>query len=252
MHTLQSLIDDLKAIGLAGNETLLVHSSMKAVGEVEGRADTVLDAFQKYFAKGTLVFPTFTYSNVTTKNPVFYRQKTPSVTGILTERFRHRPGVIRSNHPSHSLAVLGVGAKELCEGVEFYDTIYDPAGSWGKLLKRKAYALMLGVGLDCCTFLHAIEEWCDVPVKSQRPVIRYVIDDAGKRVKVPIHWHTNAHWRNYPIAQDVLEKKGALRRCKFGDADCLLMDCAKAYAVMKPILKATPNYFGKPNRYLHL
>ena len=34
---------DLAAMGLTGTETILIHSSMKAIGVVEGGADTVLD-----------------------------------------------------------------------------------------------------------------------------------------------------------------------------------------------------------------
>ena len=42
------------------NGTIIVHSSMKSIGEVEGGADTVLDAFSEYMKDGLLVFPTHT------------------------------------------------------------------------------------------------------------------------------------------------------------------------------------------------
>ena len=45
MYTKKDLIKSFKKIGIDPEGTLLVHSSMKAVGEVEGRADTVIDAF---------------------------------------------------------------------------------------------------------------------------------------------------------------------------------------------------------------
>ena len=32
-------------MGLNGTETILIHSSMKAIGDVEGGAETVLDAW---------------------------------------------------------------------------------------------------------------------------------------------------------------------------------------------------------------
>ena len=49
MYTKEDLKEYLKAMGLTGKETILVHSSMKSIGEVEGRADTVLDALIEYF-----------------------------------------------------------------------------------------------------------------------------------------------------------------------------------------------------------
>ena len=61
MHTKESLKRDLAAMGLAPNDTILVHSSMKSVGEVDGKADAVLDALMEYFAQGLVVFPTLSF-----------------------------------------------------------------------------------------------------------------------------------------------------------------------------------------------
>ena len=55
MYTKEDLKEYLKAMGLTGKETILVHSSMKSIGEVEGRADTVLDALIEYFKDGLLL-----------------------------------------------------------------------------------------------------------------------------------------------------------------------------------------------------
>jgi aminoglycoside 3-N-acetyltransferase len=62
MYTKEDLIKAFKEIGINPEGTLLVHSSMKAVGEVEGRADTVIDAFLEYMQDGLLVFPTHSWS----------------------------------------------------------------------------------------------------------------------------------------------------------------------------------------------
>ena len=45
MYTKQDLIQCLKDMGLKSTDAIMVHSSMKAIGEVEGGADTVVDAF---------------------------------------------------------------------------------------------------------------------------------------------------------------------------------------------------------------
>ena len=63
--------------------TVLVHSSMKAVGEVEGGADTVLDAFSEYMKDGLLVFPTHTWDTVNRKHPVMDVTSEPACVGIL-------------------------------------------------------------------------------------------------------------------------------------------------------------------------
>ena len=43
-YTKQDLKRQLEEAGLRDTDTLLIHSSMKAIGGVEGGADTVLDA----------------------------------------------------------------------------------------------------------------------------------------------------------------------------------------------------------------
>jgi aminoglycoside 3-N-acetyltransferase len=55
MYNKQELLNHLKELGINENGTLLVHSSMKSIGQVEGGADTVLDALSEYMKNGLLV-----------------------------------------------------------------------------------------------------------------------------------------------------------------------------------------------------
>ena len=71
MYTKEELKQQLRNVGLTGKETILIHSSMKAIGEVEGGADTVLDAWMEYFAEGLLLLPTHTWANVNAQHPVY-------------------------------------------------------------------------------------------------------------------------------------------------------------------------------------
>ena len=52
MYTKEQLKKQVENMGLTGEETILIHSSMKSIGEVEGGADTVLDALIEYFGHG--------------------------------------------------------------------------------------------------------------------------------------------------------------------------------------------------------
>ena len=55
MYTKDDLMRGLKEMNIDPRGTLLVHSSMKAIGPVEGGADTVLDALSEYMRDGLLV-----------------------------------------------------------------------------------------------------------------------------------------------------------------------------------------------------
>ena len=45
MNTYQSLLSDIKNIGLKKDDKIIIHSSMKNVGLTKGGGDTLLDAF---------------------------------------------------------------------------------------------------------------------------------------------------------------------------------------------------------------
>ena len=86
MHTKESLMLDLARLGIDPRGTLFVHSSYKSIGDVEGRADTVLDALMEYMKDGLLALPTHTWNNVNLQNPVMDVLYTPVCVGILPER----------------------------------------------------------------------------------------------------------------------------------------------------------------------
>ena len=88
MYTKQHLIDCLIKIGIKPTDTLLVHSSMKAIGQVDGGADTVLDAFIEYLKDdGLLIFPTHTWKQMSEEYNIFNPKTEPSCVGILTNLF---------------------------------------------------------------------------------------------------------------------------------------------------------------------
>ena len=96
MYTKNDLKEHLKTMGLTGEETILIHSSMKSIGDVQDRAEGVLDVLIDYFKNGLLLFPTHTWKTVNSENPVYNPYETPSCVGILTNLFMKRDGVIRS------------------------------------------------------------------------------------------------------------------------------------------------------------
>jgi aminoglycoside 3-N-acetyltransferase len=118
MYTKQNLLTHLTQLGIDPSGTLMVHLSYKSIGEVDGRADTVLDAFMEYMKDGLLVLPGHTWDNVNKHNPVMDVLHTPTCVGAATELFRKRPGVHRSLHATHSLLAFGGDAEAFVSGEE--------------------------------------------------------------------------------------------------------------------------------------
>src|SRR5690625_7966629 len=107
MYNEEDLLTQLKDMNIDQNGTIIVHSSMKSVGDGEGGADTVLDAFSNFMKDELLVFPTHTWADVNKNQPKYYVDTSPSHIGILTENFRIRQNVIRSLLTTKSIDDFG-------------------------------------------------------------------------------------------------------------------------------------------------
>ena len=118
MHTKESLLKDLANMGLTGKETIMVHSSMKSIGAVDGGADTVVDAFMEFFKEGMFMTPTHTWAQMGAEYDTFDPATEPACVGIIPNVFRQREGVVRSLHPTHSIAAYGKNASEYIKGEE--------------------------------------------------------------------------------------------------------------------------------------
>ena len=55
MFSKEDLKLQMKEMGLKPTDTVLIHTSLKQVGEVEGGADTFIDAFCEYLSEGYLI-----------------------------------------------------------------------------------------------------------------------------------------------------------------------------------------------------
>mgnify|MGYP000931796889 CR=1 FL=1 len=156
-------MDGLRSMGVPHGGVLFVHSSMKAIGPVEGGAECVLDVLSKFLSAGLLVLPSHSWDQIEKGNFVFDPKETRSCVGILSNLFMRRPGVFRSLHPTHSVAALGIGAESFVSGEEWTDTPCSREGCYGKLYDMGAQVLFLGCSLKRNTLLHGVEEWNSIP-----------------------------------------------------------------------------------------
>lgn len=249
MYTKTQLKEQLRALGIDARGTLLVHSSLRAIGAVAGGADAVLDALSEYMAEGLLIFPTHTWRQMGPSYTVFDAETEPSCVGALTELFRKRPGAIRSLHPTHSVAALGRDAAEYVSGEENARTPCPRSGCWGKLYDRRAQILFLGCTLKSNTFLHGVEEWNAIPNRLAREAAAFtVIAPGGARYAVPQYRHhadipggdVSAH---YDKMEPAFARAGAISYGSFGDARCILGDAVRMADITAQFLQGNPRLF---------
>jgi aminoglycoside 3-N-acetyltransferase len=109
--------------------TALIHSSLSSMGYVEGGADTVISSALRVLGrKGTLVLPTLCQKNMKHLFETWDIEKSPSDVGLVTETFRKWHGVLRSDHPTHSVAALGSKAEYIVSG---HISAFGRPGPWG-------------------------------------------------------------------------------------------------------------------------
>ncbi|NLM86082.1 MAG: AAC(3) family N-acetyltransferase [Clostridiales bacterium] len=247
MNTIISLQQDLAALGVKPQDTLLMHSSMKAIGPVEGGAEAVLDALTGYLKGGTLVLPTLSWKIIDDKPPVFDARKTPSIVGLLTETFRKRPGIVRSLHPTHSVAAIGSKADFIVSEDHLNTTPCGERSAWHKLMELNGKILMAGCGLNRCTFIHGVEEWLDIPNRLGEQMDFIMDRPDGSSFTMRSCPHRGQPSEQFPKAQAALEQAGALSHGKFGSADALLLDARKTYETLKTLLRKDPQLFDDPD-----
>lgn len=252
MYTKQNLIDSLIEIGIKPSDTLLVHSSMKAIGEVDGGADTVLDAFIEYLKDdGLLILPTHTWEQINDKYNVFNPKTEPSCVGLLTNLFLKKPGVIRSLHPTHSIAALGKDALEYTSGEELFDTPCSRNGCWGKLYDRKAKILFLGCSLKKNTFIHGVEEWSNIPNRlMDKPRQLKIVSPDGSIIDRPLRSHFFSKGdvsSNYDKLLAPFLYYQVANKSKIGDAESVLCDAVGMANITTNFLQRDPKLFEDGN-----
>lgn len=251
----EQIIEAIQALGVAQTDTLMIHSSMKAIGEVSGGADTVLDAFGEYLREGLLVFPTHTWETVTPKSNFYDYRTEPACVGLLPELFRKRPGVFRSLHPTHSVAALGRDAESFTFGEEYTSTPCSRRGCLGKLLDRNGRILFLGCSPARNTFLHGVEEWNEVPDRLTEETVCYRIllrEDGGHpRIREQRYHELHSDLVqngdvsvHYGKIMPVFLKEGIARQGRLCDASCIVADCRGMYDITSDYLRKNPMLFN--------
>ena len=244
MYTKNDLMSHLSDIGVKPDGTLKVHISYKAIGEVDGRGDTVLDALMEYMESGLLVLPSHTWDNVRKNNPVMDVLHTPTCVGVLTEMFRKREGVHRSLHPTHSVAAFGKDAKDFVAGDEKMNTPCGEGGAYYKLWELDTQILLIGVNFTTNTFIHGIEEWdgAEGTIKDESEDY-YVINEQGQRLHTPQYRHCALLGsRTFSKLEPQAIAEGTVTLGRFGDATTRLMQAKALRAMVAGLLKDNPRY----------
>lgn len=160
------ILQALQSCGAFKADLLFVHSSLSACGSIDGGPATVINALRSWITdRAALALPTHTWSypDKTGVAPVYDFAATPSVVGTITNFYWRQPGIVRSLHPSHSLACSGPAAEELIAGHESRETPCGAGTPYLRIAEGNSSVLMFGATMDSYTLYHTAEDVAGVP-----------------------------------------------------------------------------------------
>lgn len=240
--------DGLQRIGLAAGDTVLVHSSLRSFGRIDGGADTVVAALQAVLGpRGALVMPTLTLG-AREDQIVFDVRRSPSTSGTLTEVFRQRDDVCRSHHPFSSAAAWGWGARELCA---HHDGLPCSLTSpYGQVYLRAGYSLFMGAGLACNTVFHVAEE-LEGPSYLRYAVFPdvMVVDEQGIQRRVTArryNCYQTGIRRHLERMESIFDQAGVLSETYVGLSRWRLLWAPDNVRLSRDVLRERPSFILEP------
>ncbi len=197
------ITDAFRSCGVTEGGTLMLHGDAMVAAQLAGglpsakRLDVVIDAVLAALGpSGTLVMPTFTYSFTRGEN--FDPAASPSTVGALTEHFRRRPGVLRSENPLFSVAAFGRLAPDFAAAR--VDDCFGPGSAFDLLFQNNGMIGCLGCGFDRITFTHYVEQSRQVEYryvkhftgsilrhgKPESAIVEYLVRDLNRETQTDL------------------------------------------------------------------
>jgi aminoglycoside 3-N-acetyltransferase len=215
MYTRGELTAALRTLGLEPGDTVMVHASVRAVGDVAGGPDEIHLAIKDAITPdGALLmyascprhYDEVGRGNLTPEEEAEVLEKLPPFdpttaraardNGILVEFLRTYPGS-RVNHHVARFVAWGRHADQLF-ATQPWDYALGHGSALERLLELDGKILLLGCDHDTVTFLHYAEHVSDLP---GRTVTRYLVpvSERGRRVwRAMEEIDTNVAHPNWP------------------------------------------------------
>ncbi len=245
MLTKNDLLNILKD-NFKRNDTVLIHSSLKSIGEIEGGPVTLINTLKEYFNKGLVIFPTHTWSFMKEDNQVLDLNEANSCVGALTN-IALQNGFIRSFHPTHSVCAYGVKALDYLKLDDNSTTPVNPNGCFGVLGKRNAKILFIGAPLSKNTFIHSIEERYNVGERFTSHIYHFYSKkgDIVKEYYMPKHYSTlNPHISdNYLKLERVFFDLEIAKEFKIGNARTVVVNALQCDNLVSFLLETNIHIF---------
>jgi len=243
--TKRRLVNDLRILGVEKGMELMVHSSLRNIGGVQGGAQTVVAALLEAIGpRGTLLMPSFNHRAAQVYNPM----TTPTTNGAIPDAMWRLPQAERSVHPTHAVAAIGPRADHYCS--EHLDVgIWDAQSPIGKLIHEGGYILALGTTHWTSTAYHVAELSVPCGCIDSFANEDCIVDASGNVRSVRgLAFRQGACPVSIDRLETALDRRGLQRRGKVGQADAELVRAHDLWKVRRQQLqRVCPSCVIEPN-----
>lgn len=246
------MADQFQNLGLQQGDVVLVHSSLRAMGVVEGGADAVIDALLEVLgSSGTLVMPTFTFRNEHDPLRIIDPRHEPSDVGILTEVFRARPQTRYSVAFRHRFHAAGYHAEYITQANPEI-SVFSSEGSFGRMQRLHTKIMLIGLTFSRCTAHHFAEAILQVPYRQmvEKPMkVRAENGDLYDLRLIDYQPKPLEHRpRDFNKLGKVLEERGLVRLEAVGNAYVRLLQMRDLIETAKELYMKDENLFFRTGK----
>ncbi len=252
------IVAALHELGVKSADLLLIHSSLSGCGHIKGGASTLIQAIRTALGpEGSALFPTFTrpyiYLGDSLNKAYNYRPFdaadpeqvwTGSVPKTLLRQ--NPPDLLRSSHITHSWAGFGPLAKACLQEQTAYDPPAGASSPMGKALQQNGKILYIGCPIAATTFLHFLEDHCNLPFLDTAVCRCKNPDGSLKTVLLEKHlpghrdFYRGTNSEQCKFFQRAVEAGLDIRKTRLGTGFLQLIDLQQLFKIGKELIQKDP------------
>ena len=247
------LVELFKEIDIKKSDTVMFHGNLAVIDQTKfkNKKKNINFFFKElisYFEKkGTIVFPTFTYSFTNTKE--YNIKKTPSEVGMFSEEFRKLKKITRTKNPIFSVGVIGKNKNSFLKSNELDS--FGKNSAFDILKKLNGKIVCLGCDFNRITFTHHLEQMTKVNYRFFKNFKGVIINGKSKK-NIVTSYYVRKIKKTTQIDLSRLKKKALLKKkiyiTKFRRFEVICIKANDFYKIGKKLIKADPLSLIKGNQ----
>lgn len=235
----------LLGLGLGEGDLVLVRGALGAVGRIAGGAKTIIDVLLDVVGpRGTLVSLAFSETTFIRRPDITkpYTLESATYAGALPKAMLGDARARRSRHPNCSFVAIGAQADAIVANHGPHDRAYEPVR---KMTEMKGKGLLIGCVESSPGFTTAHLAEADLGLHRRVILPRlnsvYYQDEEGKIERFYRRDHGLCS-QGFSHFYEHYVKSGILVSAHIGEAYCIQVPLAEAYAIERRLLAANPKF----------